>query len=120
VAYGGQRGANLEQVGNFLFQLKENQPTLREKIKPAFRTMVTADMVEGGYLAERHVSRIEDQPLAGMGAVAGCSDSRGTSRVAAEAKQNPKIGDIVLDIGGHVIFRCVVSLRACFFSDQTE
>lgn len=71
----------LDRGGDYLFVVKENQPTLRQEVELVFQTTTLAPGVEQSRSTDTHGSRIETRELAVSSAMHGLSDWPGLHQV---------------------------------------
>jgi predicted transposase YbfD/YdcC len=71
----------LRQGGDYLFVVKDNQPTLRAEIELVFQTTTLADTIAEVRQTDQHGTRIEERHLQATPVMAGCSDWPGLQQV---------------------------------------
>lgn len=77
----------LEQDGDYLFVVKDNQPTLRAEIELVFQTTTLADTIKEVRQTDQHGTRIEERYLQATPVMAGCSDWPGLQQVLRLERQ---------------------------------
>lgn len=71
----------LAQGGDYLFVVKDNQPTLRAEIELVFHTTRLAETIHTVVETHQHGTRIEERCLQATAVMAGCSDWPGLQQV---------------------------------------
>jgi len=71
----------LAQGGDYLFVVKDNQPTLRAGIELVFQTTTLAETIQEVRHSDQHGRRIEERHLQATPVMAGCSDWPGLQQV---------------------------------------